>query len=313
MAKSERFIGIDVSKAALDVHLLPDGKAFKFDNDLDGIKAICKKLKKFRPHLIVLEATGGLQIPVASALSLKDLPLVIINPRQARDFARATGRLAKTDTIDAEVLALFGQTIRPEVRPLKDDQTQELSALMSRRNQLIGMLVMEKNRLSCSFGSIRDDISKHIEQLEELLNDINNRLNRLVRQSPLWRAKDDLLQSVPGVGPVLSTALLANLPELGALNRRAIAALVGVAPMNCDSGKFRGKRKIWGGRSNVRSILYMATMTAIRFNPVLKKFYERLIDLGKPHKVACTAAMRKLLIILNAIIRTEQPWAHAPV
>lgn len=313
MAKPECFIGIDVSKSALDVHILPDERALKFDNDPDGIKALCKKLKKFRPQLIILEATGGLQLPVASALGLKELPVAIINPRQARDFARATGRLAKTDAIDARILALFGQQIRPEARPLKDEQTQELSALMSRRSQLIGMLVMEKNRLLSSVGTIRDDIAKHIEQLEELLDDLNNRITTLVQQSPLWREKDELLQSVPGVGPVLSASLLANLSELGELNRRAIAALSGVAPMNCDSGNFRGKRRIWGGRSNVRSILYMATMTAIRFNPVIKEFYDRLTAAGKPHKVAATAAMRKLLIILNAIIRTGTPWSYSPV
>jgi len=310
MAKLERFIGIDVSKATLDVHVLPEGKALVFANDPDGIKAICKKLGKLRPHLIVLEATGGLQIPVASALGLKGFPVSVINPRQARDFAKATGRLAKTDKIDAQVLAFFGQQLRPEAKPLKDEQTQELSALMSRRSQLIGMLVMEKNRLSSSFGSIRDDIEKNIEWLEERLDEINTRLGQMVRQSPLWREQDNLLRSVPGVGEVLSTALLANLPELGKLNRRSIAALVGVAPMNCDSGKFRGKRRVWGGRSNVRSILYMAIMTAIRFNPVIKKFYERLRNAGKPHKVAATAAMRKLLTTLNAMIRSGQPWSY---
>jgi len=312
MAKPERFVGIDVSKATLDVHVLPEGQDLVFANDVEGIKAICKKLGKLRPHLIVLEATGGLQVPVATALGLKKHPVSVINPRQARDFARATGRLAKTDKIDAQILALFGQQIRPEAKPLKDEQAQELSALMSRRKQLVGMLVMEKNRLSLAFGSIRDDIVKNIEWLEERLDEINTRLGQAVRTSPIWREQDDLLRSVPGVGAVLSTALLASLPELGKLDRRSIAALVGVAPMNCDSGKFRGKRRVWGGRANLRAILYMAIMTAIRFNPVISKFYKRLVDAGKPHKVAATASMRKLLTILNTMVRTGQPWAYNP-
>jgi len=312
MAKSERFIGIDVSKATLDVHVLPEGQDFVFANDIDGIKAICRKLCKLRPHLIVLEATGGLQIPVASALGIEKHPVAVINPRQARDFARATGRLAKTDKIDAQVLALFGQQIRPEAKPLKDEQAQELSALMSRRKQLVGMLVMEKNRLSLAIGSIREDIVKNIEWLEERLDDINTRLGQAVRTSPVWREQDDLLRSVPGVGEVLSATLLADLPELGKLGRREIASLVGVAPINCDSGKHRGKRRVWGGRGNIRSVLYMAIMTAIRFNPVISKFYKRLIDAGKPHKVAATASMRKLLTILNTMVRTGQPWAYSP-
>lgn len=312
MAKPERFVGIDVSKATLDVHVLPEGQDFSFVNDVEGIKSLCKKLGKLRPHLVVLEATGGLQVPAATALGLKKLPVSVINPRQARDFARATGRLAKTDKIDAQILALFGQQIRPEPKPLKDEQAHELSALMSRRKQLVGMLVMEKNRLSLAFGSIRDDIAKNIEWLEERLDEINTRLGQAVRISPIWREQDDLLRSVPGVGTVLSTALLASLPELGKLDRRSIAALVGVAPMNCDSGKFRGKRRVWGGRANLRAVLYMAIMTAIRFNPVISKFYRRLVDAGKPHKVAATASMRKLLTILNTMVRTGQPWAYNP-
>lgn len=312
MAKPERFIGIDVSKDTLDVHVQPEGQDFIFVNDPDGIKALCKKIGKLRPQLIVMEATGGLQIPAATALGLKKLPVAVINPRQARDFAKATGRLAKTDKIDAQVLAFFGQQIRPEPKPLKDEQARELSALMSRRKQLLGMLVMEKNRLPLSFGSIRDDILKSIEWLEERLAEINTRLGAMVRQSPLWREQDDLLRSVPGVGDVLSRELLANLPELGKLNRREIASLVGVAPINCDSGKFRGKRRVWGGRSSIRSVLYMAIMSAIRFNPVIRKFYKRLTEAGKPHKVAATASMRKLLTILNAMVRSGRPWSCCP-
>lgn len=310
MVAVECFIGIDVSKEILDVHTLPDGGAFSFKNTPDGIKAICKKFRKIHPELIVIEATGGLQNPVATALSLKKLPVAVVNPRQVRDFAKATGRLAKTDKIDAEVLALFGQQIRPEVRPLKDRQAQELSALLSRRNQLVRMLIMEKNRLSRSFGSVHDDIEKNIVWLEERLSEIDTHLGTAVRSSPLWHEKDHLLRSVPGVGEVLSRTLLANLPELGRLNRRSIAALVGVAPMNCDSGKFRGKRRVWGGRSTIRSVLYMAVMTSIRFNPVIRNFYKRLTEAGKPHKVAAVASMRKLMTILNAMVRSGQPWAY---
>lgn len=312
MAKQERFIGIDVSKNTLDVHVLPDGQDLVFQNDPDGIKALCKKIGKLRPTLIVLEATGGLQIPAATALGLKKQPIVVINPRQARDFAKATGRLAKTDKIDAQILALFGQQIRPEPRPLLDEQARELKVLMSRRRQLLEMLVMEKNRIPLSIGPIRDDIVTHIEWLEARLSENDTHLGKLVRQSPVWREQDNLLRSVPGVGEVLSRELLANLPELGHLNRRQIAALVGVAPMNCDSGKFRGRRRVWGGRSSIRAVLYMAVMTAKRFNPVIRAFYDRLKDAGKPHKVASTASMRKLLTILNAMARSKQPWNYCP-
>jgi transposase len=310
MAASECFIGIDVSKDSLDVHTLPEGNVFQFVNDPDGIKAICKKLSKLRPTLIVIEATGGLQIPVATGLSIKKFPVVVINPRQARDFARAKGRLAKTDKIDAEILALFGKQMEPEVRPLKDEQAQEMSALMSRRNQLIRMLVMEKNRFSRAYGSVKKDIEKNIDWLEERLSEIDTHLGAIVRASPIWRERDNLLRSVPGVGDVLSRSLLSNLPELGTLNRREIAALVGVAPLNCDSGKHRGRRRVWGGRSDVRSILYMAVLSAKKYNPVIRDFYNRLKEAGKPHKVAAVASMRKLITILNAMVRSGQPWAQ---
>ena len=307
---TECFIGIDVSKETLDVHTLPDRNELQFANDPDGIKAICRKFSKLRPNLIVIEATGGLQIPVAAALGLKKFPVVVINPRQARDFARAKGRLAKTDKIDAAILALFGKHMEPEVRPLKDEQTQELSALMARRNQLIRMLVMEKNRFSRAYGSVRKDIEKNIGWLEERLSEIDTNLGKMVRASPIWRERDNLLKSVPGVGDVLSRSLLSNLPELGTLNRREIAALVGVAPLNCDSGKYRGKRRVWGGRSDVRSILYMAVLSAKKYNPVIRDFYNRLKEAGKPHKVAAVASMRKLITILNAMVRSGQAWAQ---
>jgi len=307
---TECFIGIDVSKETLDVHTLPDRNELQFANNPEGIKAICRKFSKLRPNLIVIEATGGLQIPVATALGLKKFPVVVINPRQARDFARAKGRLAKTDKIDAAILALFGKHMEPEVRPLKDEQTQELSALMSRRNQLIRMLVMEKNRFSRAYGSVRKDIEKNIGWLEERLSEIDTNLGKMVRASPIWRERDNLLKSVPGVGDVLSRSLLSNLPELGTLNRREIAALVGVAPLHCDSGKHRGKRRVWGGRSDVRSILYMAVLSAKKYNPVIRDFYNRLKEAGKPHKVAAVASMRKLITILNAMVRSGQAWAQ---
>jgi transposase len=310
MAASECFIGIDVSKDTLDVHTLPEGNVFQFVNDPDGIKAICKKFSKIHPTLIVIEATGGLQIPVATALGLKKFPVAVVNPRQVRDFAKAKGRLAKTDKIDAEMLALFGKQMEPEVRPLKDEQAQEMSAFMARRNQLVRMLVMEKNRFSRSYGSVKNDIAKNIDWLEERLAEIDTHLGKMVRASPIWREQDDLLRSVPGVGNVLSRALLSNLPELGTLNRRSIAALVGVAPLNCDSGKHRGRRRIWGGRSDVRSILYMAVLTAKKYNPVIRDFYNRLKEAGKPHKVAAVASMRKLITILNAMVRSGQSWAQ---
>jgi transposase len=308
MARVECFIGIDVSKGSLDVAVIPDGKDMSFSNDTDGIRALCKKLKKMHPTIVVLEATGGLQIPAVAAFGLAKLPVAVINPRQARDFAKATGQLAKTDQLDARILASFGKAIRPEVRPLKDTQALELSALMTRRRQLMEMLVMEKNHLFTACASIRPSIEESVAWLEEQLSTLNTRLGVVIRSSPIWCKKDELLQSVPGVGPVLSATLLSEMPELGELNRKAIAMLAGVAPINSDSGKHRGKRRIWGGRSRVRTMLYMACMTAIRFNPVISRYYEHLIEAGKAHKLAMTACMRKLLVILNAILKSGRPW-----
>ncbi len=308
MAKVESFIGIDISKGILDVAVIPDSKDLSFTNDAEGIMALCRKLKKIRPTLIVLEATGGLQIPVVAALGVAKLPVSVINPRQGRDFAKAIGRLAKTDRIDARILAEFGKAIRPEIRPLKDEQALELSALITRRRQLVEMLTMEKNHLVIAPASIRPGIEESVTWLEQQLDELNTRLGLVIRSSPLWRERDELLQSVPGVGPVLSATLLAEMPELGALNRKTVAMLAGVAPINSDSGKHRGKRRIWGGRSRVRSVLYMACMTAVRFNPVLKAFYKRLVESGKAHKMAMTACMRKMLVILNAIMKSGRPW-----
>lgn len=270
--------------------------------------ALVERLRGVRPALVVLEATGGLQIPAVAALAAAGLRTVVVNPRQVRQFAGATGRLAKTDAIDAQVLAQFGEAVRPEVRPLPDADSQELSALVNRRRQLIEMLTAEKNRLRLAAKKVRPNIEAHIRWLEGELLDLEGGLGDAIRSSPVWRERDNLLRSVPGVGPVLSSVLLAELPELGRLNRKEIAALAGVAPLNRDSGQFRGRRTVWGGRSHVRTALYMATLVASRYNPTIKSFYQRLLSVGKPKKVALTACMRKLLTILNAMMRHQAPW-----
>jgi transposase len=308
MNGTENFIGIDVAKASLDIAVLPEGSVWACHNDEAEFTALVKQLRQREPKLIVLEATGGLEIPVVAALASGGLPVVVINPRQVRDFAKATGQLAKTDRIDAQVLARFGEAVRPAIRPLKDEKTRELDALLTRRRQLTDMLTAEKNRLSSAPQSVRKDIKNHIAWLEKRLRDVNNGLNSAIKDSPVWREHDEILQSAPGVGPVLSVTLLAELPELGTLNRRQIAALAGVAPFNRDSGRFRGKRAIWGGRAEVRSVLYMSTLTAVRYNPVIRAFYQRLISAGKKHKVAMTACMRKLLTILNTMIKNQTSW-----
>jgi transposase len=305
---NECFIGIDVSKDKLDVALLPDNQRWSLGNNETEIPSLVERLRQLTPTLIVLEATGGLEILVAASMGAANLPVAVVNPRQARDFAKATGKLAKTDAIDAGMLALFAQRIRPEPRPIKDQDLQELTDLLTRRSQLVAMLTAEKNRLSSAPKTTRKDIKEHIDWLEKRIKESNGTLEKLIQKTPVWREKDALLQSVPGVGPVLSMSLLSGLPELGSLNRKKIATLVGVAPLNCDSGKFRGKRIIWGGRADVRSTLYMGTLTAIRFNPVIEAFYQRLIAAGKKHKVAMTACMRKLLTILNAMIKSSAPW-----
>ncbi len=308
MNESECFIGIDVAKASLDIAVQPEGKGWSCPNDEAEFKDLVKQLRPRKPTLIVLEATGGLEITVVAALASAGLPVVVVNPRQVRDFAKATGQLAKTDRIDAQVLARFAEAVRPTIRPLKDAKTRELDALLTRRRQLTDMLTAEKNRLSSAPKPVRRDIKNHITWLEKRLRDVNNGLNSAIKDSPIWREHDEILQSTPGVGPVLSVTLLAELPELGTLNRRQIAALAGVAPFNRDSGRFRGKRSIWGGRAEIRSVLYMSTLTAVRCNPVIRTFYQRLIGAGKKHKVAMTACMRKLLTILNIMIKNQTSW-----
>ena len=304
----DRFIGIDVAKATLEIALLPEEETWTVTNDEAGLQELVPRLVALAPILIVLEATGGFEAAVVAALAQQALPVVVVNPRQVRDFAKALGRLAKTDAIDARILAEFAAKIRPTPRPLPDEAAQLLDALLTRRRQLVEMLTAEKNRLGFARGPVRRDITQHIAWLERRLGDVNHDLHTAVQASPLWRAKDDLLQSVPGIGRVVSITLLAALPELGVLSRREIASLVGVAPLNRDSGTMRGKRMVWGGRAPVRAALYMAALVALRFNPVIRTFYERLRAGGKPFKVAATACMRKLLTILNAMLRHHTRW-----
>jgi transposase len=308
MIASEWFVGIDVSKAMLDVAVLPGEETWQVNREEGAIGALVAKLQSRAPRLIVLEATGGLEAPVTAALATAGLPVVVINPRQARDFAKATGTLAKTDVLDARMLARFGEALKPAVRPLRDEETRALEALLTRRRQIIDMLTMEKNRLHTATKAVRRDITAHITWLTKRLKDVDGDLTAAIAASDFWRLKDEIIRSVPGAGRVLSITLLASLPELGTLNRRQIAALVGVAPLNCDSGTLRGSRHIWGGRSAVRCALYMATITAIRCNPTIAAFHRRLQATGKKSKVAITACMRKLLTILNSMLRNNTPW-----
>jgi len=312
---SDVFIGVDVSQARLDVAVYPSKEVFSVDNDGPSIKKLICRLQALQPTHVVLEATGGHEIPLVTAAGMAGLPIVVANPRQVRDFARAMGRLAKTDVIDAGTLALFAERVRPPVRPLPDEETRRLDALVTRRNQIVTMITAERNRLLSTPRLLRPDILAHIRWLEKRLRDLDKDLFEAIRQSPLWREKDDLLQSVPGIGPRVSAVLLAGIPELGQLNRRQAAALVGVAPFNRDSGTLRGRRTIWGGRAAVRSSLYMAALVATRHNSVIREFYQRLRTAGKRAKVALVACMRKLLSILNAILKTRTPWtapAHVP-
>ena len=306
------FIGIDVSKARLDVHVRPGNEAFVVARDDEGLADLVERLGKLQPRLIVLEATGGLQVRAAALLVAAGLPVAVVNPRQVRDFARATGRLAKTDRLDAEAIARFAEAVQPEPRPLPDAETERLAGLIARRRQIVEMMTAEKNRRHQATGSKpRASLDAHLEWLRKELGRIDEDLDGAVRTSPIWRAKEELLKSVPGIGDIASRTLLAELPELGRLNRREIAALVGLAPFNRDSGSLRGRRTIWGGRAALRATLYMAALTAIRHNPVIAAFNDRLRAAGKPPKLAITACMRKLLVIVNAMVRDQKPWKPA--
>lgn len=305
---TERWVGIDVSKAHLDWHVRPTGEHGQVRNDAAGWVEVQRHVQPLAPTLVVLEATGGLEGPVAAALVTAGLPVAVVNPRQVRDFAKATGQLAKTDALDAAVLARFAEAVRPEPRPLPDAATQALEALLGRRRQVVEMLTTERNRLLTALPPVRKDLQTHIRWLEKRLADLDGDLQDQVRHSPVWRNQERLLRSVPGVGPVLALTLLAELPELGQLDRKRIAALVGVAPLNQDSGTWRGRRTTWGGRSRVRAVLYMAALVATQHNRVIRARYQRLLTAGKPKKVALVACMHQLLLILNAILAHQTPW-----
>ena len=306
------YVGIDVSKESLEVALRPSRKQQTFGNDDEGVARLVQFLHVEAPSLIVLEATGKFELRVARALAEACLLFNIINPRQSRAFAKATGILAKTDHIDAMMLARFAEVLQPDARPLKTEQTEALSDLVTRRRQVVEMITAEKNRQVTASKRVRRDIQAHIRWLEKRLEDLNDEIDDLIRKSPLWREKDKLLQSVSGVGPVTASTMLGALPELGTLNRKQIAALVGVAPFNRESGRHRGKRTILGGRGSVRSVLYMGTLAAIQHNPVIRAFYWRLFEAGKPRKVAITACMRKLLVILNTMLKNGTSWRYQP-
>jgi transposase len=308
MSAPQIFVGIDVAKAQLDIALRPTGERWAVTNDEPGIATLVTRLQEIAPQLIGLEATGGYQRAVVAALASAALPIVVVNPRQVRDFAKATGKLAKTDVLDARAVAHFAEAVRPTPRPVPDAQTEELRALLARRRQLIAMRTAEHNRLEHAPHRLRADIEAHIAWLEQRVAALDNDLDTTLRASPVWRERETLYRSVPGIGPVCARTLILDLPELGTLSRQRIAALVGVAPFNRDSGTLRGSRTTWGGRAHVRAVLYMSTLVAVRYNPVLKRFYERLRRAGKVAKVALTACMRKLLTILNAMATHQKPW-----
>ena len=306
------YVGIDVSKASLEVGSTESAKCIGFANSPDGMVELAAYLHTLQPTLIVLEATGGYEALVVADLAAADLPVVVVNPRQVRDFARSAGQLAKTDALDARILAQFGQVFRPEPKPVPDAQACEIKALVGRRMQILEMITAETNRLHAVPSDVEEDIRLHIAFLRQRLARIDGDLSQFIRNSPIWREKDRIIRSVPGAGPVLSSTLLSHLPELGTLNRRQIAQLVGVAPVNRDSGYYRGSRHIWGGRSKVRSALYMAALVASRHNPVIRAFYSRLLEAGKPMKVALVACMRRVLTILNAMVGHGTIWVSPP-
>jgi transposase len=310
---TQRWVGIDVSKASLDVCVQPTGARWQVATSQAQMDALVEQLAALAPERIVLEASGGYEAPLVAALVSRELPVVVANPRQVRDFARATGQLAKTDRIDAQVLAQFGEAIRPQLRPLADATTRAMRAMVSRRRQLQEMLTAEQNRLMSAAVQdapepLRNQLGEHIDWLRRQLAQVDDDLHRQLQASPVWRERENLLRTIPGIGPVTSATLLTQLPELGQLDRKAIAKLVGVAPLNRDSGTLRGRRRVWGGRSGVRAVLYMAALVATRCNPLIRGFYARLCAAGKPKKVALVACMHKLLLLCNSVVRSATPW-----
>jgi transposase len=304
------YVGVDVAKDSMEVTVHEGKEHWVYANDENGLIKFLSKMKRLSPALIVLEATGGYEITIAGELQSRGFPMAVVNPRHIRDFAKSLGILAKTDYLDAKVIARYAATVQPPPRLLPDEESQRLGAIMMRRRQIVGMLTSEKNRLQQAAPAVRERIKQHINWLKEELDDINKELKQLVEDNPEWKEKSEIMQSIPGVGPNLAITLLSDFPELGNLNRKQIAALGGVAPFNRDSGTLRGKRTVWGGREVVRSATYMSTFVAIRFNPLLKAFFERLIVAGKPYKVAIVACMRKLLCILNAMLKNRTSWNY---
>jgi transposase len=307
--KKEIFIGIDISKTQMDVAVWDNEETWEFENEAAGWQEMVEIAKELKPSLIVVEASGGIEQRVVAELYLEELPIAIVNPTRVRNFARSTGQLAKTDKLDARLIAHFAQAVRPKVRPLRTAEQEHLNALVTRRRQVVQILTAEKNRRSTTHSTLRNRLQQHIEWLNAELEGLDEEIEQYIQESPSWRKNAALLRSVPGVGPVTASTLLAALPELGTRNRQQIAALVGVAPLNKDSGKMRGKRRVFGGRAPVRRALYMATLVATRVNPVIRSFYEHLLAQGKEKKVALTACMRKLLVILNSMIRNQQTWS----
>jgi transposase len=302
------YVGIDISKATLDVACWPAGGSWSFSNDDSGITALVEQLKGVKPALVVVEATGGYETLVVTACAVASIPIAVVNPRQVRDFAKALGRLAKTDAIDAEVIARFGEAVKPEPKLPPDAETVLLDGLLQRRRQLVEMRTAEGNRRRMAVTKVRKSIDAVVRLLDAQIRALEKDIRNRIEKSPVWREKDELLQTAKGVGPTTSAKLLSALPELGHISHREIAALVGIAPFNRDSGQMAGKRVCWGGRADVRTVLYMATRAAIRFNEVIKRLYVRLRAAGKPDKVAAVACMRKLLIALNAMLRDNKPW-----
>jgi transposase len=307
------FVGIDVAQQSLVVARYPGGEEGSWTNDEGGVAALVEKVTAIAPTLVVLEATGGYEVPVTAHLAAAGVAVAVVNPRQVRDFAKAMGKLAKTDQIDASILARFADAVRPEPRPLRNGQAEELAGLVARRTEIVTMLTAERNRRSTALPVVRAHIEAHLEWLAGELAILNTQLRQRIQESPLWREKEQLLRTAPGVGPVVATTLLADLPELGTLTRQKIAALVGVAPLNCDSGKWRGKRRIWGGRASVRRVLYMAALSAAQHNWLIRPFYQRLIAAGKKEKVALTACAHKLLTILNAMVHHQTSFRQPEV
>lgn len=310
---SKRYVGVDVGLRSFDVAVRPDGLHWVVPYTPEGVSKFIKRMNKLRPQLVVMEACGNLERSLARTLESGDIPVAVMNPRQVRDFAKSIGRLAKTDKLDAAVLAQFAETMQPQPRPLPDEDAEQLCNLLARRRQLVDMITAEKNRLHQASPAVRTGIEAHLQWLNEELKTLEEEIRQRQRSNTVWEEKARLLESTPGIGMVVSATLVGFLPELGTLDRRKISALVGVAPFNCDSGVRKGKRAVWGGRAQVRSALYMSVMVGIRCNDRIRSFYQHLRKQGKPAKVALVACMRKLLTILNAMVRDGKPWASDPV